>query len=215
MSHITSSKDSSELWENQEKLAKTFSSDICIGVDEVGRGCLAGPVVAAAIAFRNVKNLAIRDSKELSEKKRREIFTKILEYKLFFGVGLVSQHTIDKINILNATKLAMRKAILKCTKEISKILTPKNPLILIDGNFIVNDIGYRQISIVNGDSKIAVIAASSIIAKVVRDEMMRALDKIYPQYLFSKNKGYGTKEHIIAISKFGFSSLHRLTFNVK
>ncbi len=215
MSHITSSKDSSELWENQEKLAKTFSSDICIGVDEVGRGCLAGPVVAVAIAFRNVKNLAIRDSKELSEKKRREIFTKILEYKPFFGVGLVSQHTIDKINILNATKLAMRKAILKCTKEISKILTPKNPLILIDGNFIVNDIGYRQISIVNGDSKVAVIAASSIIAKVVRDEMMRALDKIYPQYLFSKNKGYGTKEHIIAISKFGFSSLHRLTFNVK
>lgn len=216
MFHTIKNKDSKLLWDNQDKLVKTFSPDICIGVDEVGRGSLAGPVLACAMAFpNNIKNLNVCDSKDITEKKRKEIFDEILINNPFLGLGIVPPNIIDKINILNATKLAMKKAILECIKAINIVLFYKDPLVLIDGNFILKDIKYKQIAVIDGDSRVAVIASASIIAKVIRDEIMRVLDEIYPSYLFAKNKGYGTKEHIFAISKFGFSSLHRLTFSIK
>lgn len=202
------------LWKNQEKLVKLFSSDICIGVDEVGRGSLAGPVVAVAVSFRSSKKLEVYDSKKISEKKRLDIFTEILKQKPLLGVGIVSQLVIDKVNILNATKLAMKKALSLCFSVLNEEINPANPLVLIDGNFILEDFACKQIAVENGDSEIAIIAAASIIAKVIRDEIMNVLSDICPKYLLFKNKGYGTKEHLLAISNFGFSHLHRITFRI-
>jgi len=203
-----------KLWRNQEKLIKLFSPDICIGVDEVGRGSLAGPVLAAAIAFRDSKMIEVCDSKEILEERRQEIFFDILRQKPFLGIGVISQAIIDRVNILNATKLAMKKALSLCFTAIDRETNSTNPLVLIDGNFILKDFTCRQLAIKKGDSEIAIIAAASIIAKVIRDEIMGVLHNLYPIYLLAKNKGYGTKEHIFAISNFGLSPLHRLTFKV-
>jgi len=203
------------LWENQEKFIKFFSPDICIGIDEVGRGSLAGPVVAAAVALRNCTKIDVNDSKKISENKRTEIFLEILKQKPFLGIGVVSQFVIDKINILNATKLAMKKALSECIISLNKEFTDSfDPLVLIDGNFILENVPYKQIAIKKGDSNLAIIATASIVAKVIRDEIMNIFDELYPNYLLSKNKGYGTREHILAISNFGFSHLHRLTFKI-
>jgi ribonuclease HII len=204
-----------DIWENQEKLVKLFSPDICIGIDEVGRGSLAGPVIAVAVALRNCTRIDVYDSKKVLKNKRKEIFLEILRQNPFLGIGVVSQFVIDKINILNATKLAMNKALSQCLVAITKEFTKNiNPLVLIDGNFILDDVSCKQIAIKKGDSGIAIIAVASIIAKVVRDEIMNVLDTLYPNYSFSQNKGYGTKEHILAISNYGFSHLHRLTFKI-
>ena len=203
------------LWENQEKLAKVFSPDICIGIDEAGRGSLAGPVVAAAVALRDCKRIDVYDSKKVSGNRRAEIFLEILKQNPFLGMGVVSQAVIDKINILNATKLAMKKALSQCLIAINKeFANYTNPLVLIDGNFILEDFNCKQVAIKKGDSEVAIIATASIVAKVIRDEIMNVLDELYPNYSLSKNKGYGTKEHILAISNYGFSHLHRLTFKV-
>lgn len=204
-----------DIWENQEKLVKLFSPDICIGIDEVGRGSLAGPVIAAAVALRKCTRIDVYDSKKVLKNKRKEIFLEILRQNPFLGIGVISQFVIDKINILNATKLAMNKALSQCLVAINKEFTNyTNPLVLIDGNFILEDFACKQVSIKKGDSEVAIIAAASIIAKVVRDEIMNVLDTLYPNYSFSQNKGYGTKEHILAISNYGFSHLHRLTFKI-
>lgn len=204
-----------DLWENQEKLVKLFSPDICIGIDEVGRGSLAGPVVAAAVALRNCARIDVNDSKKVLKNKRSEIFLEILKQNPFLGIGVVSQFVIDKINILNATKLAMKKALSECIISLNKEFTDSfDPLVLIDGNFILENVPYRQIAIKKGDSGVAIIATASIVAKVVRDEIMDIYDELYPNYSLSQNKGYGTKEHIIAISNYGYSHLHRLTFKI-
>jgi ribonuclease HII len=185
----------------------SFLSDkvkLIAGTDEAGRGPLAGPVVAAAVVFSPdtfIKN--VNDSKQLTEKEREKLFPIIIEKSLSYGVSIISNAKIDKINILQASLLAMKNAVNK--------LQVKPDLILIDGNkAFVHKI--PTVTIVKGDSKSFAIAAASIIAKVTRDKLMKSLCRGYPEYLWSKNKGYPTQEHINAIKLFGATSLHRKSF---
>ena len=180
---------------------------IIAGVDEAGRGPLAGPVVAAAVIFDNETVIeGIDDSKKLSEKKREELFEIIKEKSLSFGIGIVDEKLIDEINILNAALQAMKYA--------AEQLITKPDLIIIDGNkSFKSDIPTK--TIVQGDAKSFSIAAASIIAKVTRDRIRREASESYPEYLWHKNKGYGTKQHIEAIHKFGFTEFHRKSFLTK
>jgi ribonuclease HII len=174
------------------------------GVDEVGRGPLAGPVVAAAVIFDSATIIeGINDSKKLTENKREEL-NKIIQTKaLSFGFGIIEHTEIDEINILQATLKAMKQAI--------DNLEVRPDVILIDGNkSFDSDIVIK--TIVKGDSKSFSIAAASILAKVKRDNMMRKFANNYPQYYWEKNKGYGTKQHVEAIKKYGATPLHRKTF---
>jgi ribonuclease HII len=174
------------------------------GVDEVGRGPLAGPVVAAAVIFDSATIIeGINDSKKLTENKREEL-NKIIQTKaLSFGFGIIEHTEIDEINILQATLKAMKQAI--------DNLEVRPDVILIDGNkSFDSDIVTK--TIVKGDSKSFSIAAASILAKVKRDNMMRKFANNYPQYYWEKNKGYGTKQHVEAIKKYGATPLHRKTF---
>jgi len=172
------------------------------GVDEAGRGPLAGPVVAAAVILKKDEFIeGLNDSKKLSEKKREELYDTITKKAVAYGVGIVDEKCIDKINILNATKLAMHEALKKINPDY----------VLIDA-VKLEDLNVKQDAIIKGDAKSVSIAAASIIAKVTRDRIMSDMDKIYPNYGFIKHKGYGTKEHIDAIKKFGASKIHRNTF---
>ena len=174
------------------------------GVDEAGRGPLAGPVVAAAVIFEKGKYIeGIKDSKKLTEKKREELFEQILTEALAVEVAIIEVKEIEKLNILNAALKAMKTAVEK--------LNPKPEFILIDGNkkFTTN---IPAESIVKGDAKSFVIGAASIVAKVTRDRIMRELDKRFPEYYWAKNKGYGTKQHIEAIKKYGVTEHHRKLF---
>ncbi len=174
------------------------------GIDEVGRGPLAGPVVAAAVVLpKNCCILGIDDSKKLSEKKRKELFVEIKEKALAVGVGVVSNVVIDEINILQATYEAMRIAISKLEIAPTQLL--------VDAVTIPN-VNINQEGIVKGDAKSISIAAASIIAKVTRDEMMEKFAEVYDGYYFEKNKGYGSKEHIDAIKRIGLSPIHRRSF---
>ena len=173
------------------------------GVDEVGRGPLVGPVVCACVILKeDYYNEEINDSKKLSEKKREKLYDTIMQEAISVGIGMSSSKVIDEVNILEATKLAMKEAI-----NNSKI---KPEHVLIDA--VKLDIDIPSTSIIKGDAKSQSIAAASIIAKVTRDRMMDELDKKYPEYLFKKNKGYGTKAHIEAIRKYGIIDEHRKTF---
>lgn len=184
-----------ELYKNGVKLIA--------GVDEVGRGPLVGPVVCACVILpKDYYNDEINDSKKISEKKREKIFDVIMRDAVGVGIGMSSEKVIDEVNILEATKLAMKEAIKNCNVK------PEH--VLIDA--VKLDIDIPSTSIIKGDAKSQSIAAASIIAKVTRDRMMDELDKKYPQYLFSKNKGYGTKAHIEAIRKYGIIDEHRKTF---
>lgn len=175
---------------------------IC-GVDEVGRGCLAGPVVSAAVILNLDENIrGINDSKQLSAKKRNSLYQKISTTALAISVSVVDVETIDKVNIYNATKLAMNDAIVK--------LSIKPDILLIDAMKLHS--GINEISIIKGDSKSISIAAASIIAKVYRDNMMTEYAKEYPEYGFEKHKGYGTAVHLKAIEKHGITDIHRKTF---
>ncbi len=176
---------------------------IC-GIDEVGRGPLAGPVVACAIILpKDEKILYINDSKKLSEKKREELFDIIKSKALDIGIGIVDSKIIDEINILQATYKAMQIAISNLKIK---------PDILLNDAVTIPDIDIKQVPIIHGDCLSASIAAASIVAKVTRDRLMYEYDKIYPEYKFAKNKGYGTKEHSNAIENFGLLDIHRLTF---
>lgn len=188
----------------EDKLYDNLNHVSIAGIDEVGRGPLAGPVLACCVIFpRNTFIPDINDSKKLKETKR-ELLSKIIKEKaLAYGVGMVNNYCIDKINILNATYAAMQLAIKNAKYKIDYIL--------VDAVHIP-DITIKQKSIVKGDSKSISIAAASIIAKVTRDRIMENIDKIYPQYGFRHNKGYGTKEHIEAIKKYGPCPLHRKSF---
>ncbi len=187
-----------ELWKNGMRFIA--------GVDEAGRGPLAGPVVAAAVIFpRHLKLDGIKDSKLLSSKKRYELYEIIKSKALSIGIGIVDNNVIDEINILNATFRAMHKAIDE--------LIPTPEFLLVDGPYFA-EINIPAKKIVDGDSRCYTIAAASIIAKVVRDEIMLQYDKQYPEYKFAKNKGYGTREHIEAIKKFGLTDIHRKSFKV-
>lgn len=176
---------------------------IC-GIDEVGRGPLCGPVVSAAVVLpKDVDILYVNDSKKLSEKKREELYEIIYEKAIAIGVGIVNVDVIDEINILNATYKSMQEAIANLE------ITPQ--VILVDA-VTIPDISIKQEAIIKGDSKSISIAAASIIAKVTRDHMLKTFDKLYPEYLLSKNKGYGTKEHIDALKKYGACPIHRKSF---
>ena len=195
---------SGENLKNFDRSFLTNGINLIAGIDEAGRGPLAGPVVAAAVIFDNETIIeGINDSKKITEKKREELFEIIKEKSLSYAVGIVDEKLIDEINILNAA--------LKAMKIAAEELNPKPDLILIDGNKTF----YSQIptkTIVKGDSKSFAVAAASILAKVTRDRIMREAGENHPEYLWHKNKGYGTKQHIEAIHKFGFTDYHRKSF---
>ena len=178
-------------------------SFIC-GIDEVGRGPLAGPVVAGAVILpKNCDILYLNDSKQLSEKKREELYDVIMEKAVSTGLGFVSPERIDEINILQATYEAMREAIGKLTPE---------PDLLLNDAVTIPGVKIRQIPIIKGDTKSISIAAASIIAKVTRDRLMVKYDEIYPEYGFVSNTGYGAQAHIEALKKYGPTPIHRKSF---
>lgn len=191
------------MWEIEDSLFDQGIGVIC-GVDEAGRGPLAGPVYAAAVILpRDLEIPGLTDSKKLSDKKRRELFPIIKEQAVAFGIGVASEKEIDEINILQATFLAMKRALEK--------LSVRPDLALIDGNR-ETDFGVPAKTVVKGDSLSASIAAASILAKVSRDDYMMELVQKYPQYGFDIHKGYGTKAHYQALREFGPSEVHRMTF---
>lgn len=173
------------------------------GVDEVGRGPLIGSVVAACTVLPKGFVLeGLTDSKKLSEKKRDEYFDIIMDKAIAVGIGIVDEKVIDEINIYEATKVAMKEAIVNTNVKLEHVLIDAMPL----------DIDIPTTSIIKGDSKSISIAAASVIAKVTRDRMMYELDKVYPMYGLASNKGYGTKKHIEAIKEYGITRYHRLSF---
>lgn len=177
------------------------------GCDEAGRGCLAGPVVAAAVILPNgFKSETLNDSKQLSEKKRLSLRKEIEENAIAYSVCFITNQEIDKINILNASFKAMSEAV--------KQLNIRPELLLIDGNRFRTDLEIPYNCIIKGDAKYQSIAAASILAKTYRDEYMETLAKDYPEYNWQKNKGYPTKAHRKAIKQFGITPHHRLTFNL-
>ena len=191
------------MWAIEDECRAQGYTVIC-GVDEAGRGPLAGPVCAAAVILPDHLELpGLNDSKKLSDKKRRELFPLIKEQAIAYGIGLASEQEIDEINILQATFLAMERAIAQ--------LEGKADLALIDGNR-AKDFGLPVKTVVKGDSLSASIAAASILAKVTRDDMMEAYAGEYPGYGFEIHKGYGTKAHYAALTEKGPSPIHRMTF---
>ncbi|MBR1746641.1 MAG: ribonuclease HII [Clostridia bacterium] len=173
------------------------------GMDEVGRGPLAGPVTVACCVMDLSKRIpGVNDSKKLSEKKREKLYPEIIENTISYSVVSIDNEEIDRLNILNATKKAMKKCVVA--------MVPQPHFLLVDA--VDEDFGVQYKSIIHGDALSYSIAAASIIAKVTRDEMMKTYDSIYPEYGFAKHKGYGTKEHIEAIKKYGPCPIHRKTF---
>jgi ribonuclease HII len=190
------------------KLERTYYSDevtLIVGVDEAGRGPLAGPVYAAAVVFPpNFKNAKINDSKKLTAKEREALFPLIKQKALGYGIASVSAEEIDRINIYEATKVAMKEALAQISVPYDLILTDAMPL---------KGLSTPVVPIIKGDAQCLNIAAASILAKVSRDHYMDELDQRYPQYAFKKHKGYGTKEHLEALAKYGpIPGVHRKTF---
>lgn len=193
----------SDLWEIENKWFAQGYSMIC-GVDEAGRGPLAGPVCAAAVILPpNVEIPGLNDSKKLSDKKRRELFPIIQDTALCYGIAFATHEEIDSINILQATYLAMERAIAK--------LDVRPDLALIDGNR-AKDFGLPVQTVIHGDSLSASIAAASVLAKVTRDDLMFEMAGKYPEYGFDIHKGYGTKAHYEALHTHGPCAIHRMTF---
>lgn len=185
------------------------STELIAGVDEVGRGCLFGPVVAAAVilsdeALAKLASAGIKDSKQLTNLGRKRFAEQIRALALDYQIGFVSAREIDKINIFQASLLAMKRAVTKLKVQPS--------LCLIDGKWPLPDLEIPQQSVVKGDEKLLVIAAASILAKVWRDELISRLAKKYPEYGLEANKGYGTARHLQALQKYGPSRWHRLSF---
>jgi ribonuclease HII len=180
-----------------------------VGIDEVGRGPLAGPVVAACVACRDdfeipAELLEVKDSKLLCEKKRECLYEAIMNSFPAVGIGICDNFTIDRINILQASFLAMRESI--------GMLKDEPDYVLVDGHMPIPNLSLRQKAIVKGDARVFLIAAASIVAKVVRDKMMREYHENYPQYNFLKNKGYGTKDHFKCLENYGPCQIHRYSF---
>ena len=184
-----------------------YSNSIEAGCDEAGRGCLAGPVVAAAVILKNDANYPeLNDSKQLTEKKRMQLRELVMNEAVSYGIGVVTAQEIDEINILNASFLAMHRALDQLT------LQPE--LLLIDGNRFNPYKKVKHVCIVGGDAKYQSIAAASILAKTTRDMMMVEYDTSFPVYNWKKNKGYPTPQHKQAIADYGTTPLHRMTFNM-
>lgn len=194
-----------------ERKLKKKGYDLIIGVDEVGRGPLAGPVVAAAVALKNTRfKNRIDDSKKLSAKAREKAFGEITE-KAIFGFGIVNEKIIDRVNILEASRMAMEEG-------VGALIDKLNPRrrrrihIIVDGNVRLN-VAFPYTNIIKGDSKSKSIACASILAKVTRDRIMSLYDLVYPKYGFLRHKGYPTKAHRRALKRFGPSLIHRMSFN--
>ena len=182
--------------------------ELVAGVDEVGRGPLAGPVLAAAVVLPDDFDvLGVDDSKKLSEKRRDALYDEILSRAVGVGIGMADQSVIDDINILQATKAAMRNALADLANNMGR-----SPDYILFDAMVIDDVDIRQESIIKGDSKCLAIAAASIIAKVTRDRMMVEYADIYPGYAFEKNKGYGTREHYAGIAEHGICPIHRKSF---
>ena len=192
-----------DMWEIEERYYQQGMQLVC-GVDEAGRGPLAGPVCAAAVILpAHVSIPGLNDSKKLTDKKRRELFPIIKETAIAYGIAFADEKEIDEINILQATYLAMERAISQLDK--------KPEIALIDGNR-AKDFGVSVETIVHGDSLSASIAAASVLAKVTRDDYMLEMAQQYPQYSFDVHKGYGTKAHYDALREYGPSPIHRMSF---
>ena len=191
--------------ESLKKYEREYAEYECIcGIDEVGRGPLAGPVVAGAVILpKDCRILYINDSKKLSEKKREELYDIIMEQAVAVGIGMVSPVRIDEINILQATYEAMREAIRNLSVQ---------PDLLLNDAVTIPQVSIRQVPIIKGDAKSISIGAASIVAKVTRDRLMVEYDKVMPEYGFASNKGYGAKAHIDALQKYGPTPIHRRTF---
>lgn len=192
------------LKKQENELRKKGFNFIC-GIDEAGRGPLAGPVVVASVIMPADSMIeGVNDSKKVSEKKREKIYDQIIEEAISYGVGIIGQDEIDEINILNATKKGLTMSLQE--------LTQKPDLILVDALTHIDTLGIPYDSIIKGDAKCYSISAASIIAKVTRDRIMREWDKVYPEYGFEKHKGYGTAAHIAAIKEYGLCPIHRKSF---
>ncbi|MCM1552917.1 MAG: ribonuclease HII [Butyrivibrio sp.] len=197
-------KERARIWELGRFEREYADCGLICGIDEVGRGPLAGPVVAGAVILpKDCKILYINDSKQLSEKKREELYDVIMEQAVSCAVGYASPERIDEINILQATYEAMREAIGK--------LVPQ-PDILLNDAVTIPDVAIRQVPIIKGDAKSISIGAASIIAKVTRDRLMVEYDKLFPGYDFAGNKGYGSAAHIAALKEHGTTAIHRRSF---
>lgn len=189
-----------------------YSEFIIAGIDEAGRGPLAGPVVAACVVLDKDKEiLYINDSKKLSEKKREKLYDEIIEKSIAYGVGVVDEKLIDEINILEATHVAMKKAY-EIADAMCKEKIGKNINMLFVDALIIKNIDIKQVDIVHGDALSLSIAVASIIAKVTRDRMMLEYDKKFPEYGFAKHKGYGTKVHMDKLKEIGPCDIHRKSF---
>ncbi len=200
-----------EFSEESRLLNEGFSA--VVGIDEAGRGSLAGPVIAAAVMIKDpsfLKGMKFGDSKSMSEAGREKLFEFFLSLsEIEWGIGTVSSKTVDRINVLEATKMAMKNAISELEKKDVQI-----DALLIDGNFLLGT-GLEEKAVIRGDEKIASCKIASIVAKVFRDRLMRRHSKKYPGYFFDRNKGYGTELHLRALKKMGHCPIHRKTFIVK
>ena len=194
-----------ERLEEMRSYERKYAEYTCIcGIDEAGRGPLAGPVVAGAVILpKDCEILYLNDSKKLSASRREELYDEIMEKAIATGIGMAGPARIDEINILQATYEAMRQAVANLGKE---------PGILLNDAVTIPEMTVPQVPIIKGDAKSVSIAAASILAKVTRDRLMAEYDKILPEYGFAKHKGYGSKEHIEAIRRLGPSPIHRKTF---
>ena len=192
------------LKQQENELRKKGFNKIC-GIDEAGRGPLAGPVVIASVIMPADSMIeGVNDSKKVSEKKREILYDKIIEQAISYGVAIIGQDEIDEINILNATKKGLTISLQE--------LTVRPDLILVDALEHIDTIGIPYESIIKGDAKCYSISCASIIAKVTRDRIMREWDKVYPEYNFAQHKGYGTAKHIEAIKQYGLCPIHRRSF---
>ena len=201
-----------EIMQRYERQLRADGAYYIGGVDEVGRGPLAGPVVTACVVLpENFSLLGVDDSKKLSEKKREELYDAILAEALACGIGMRDNNTIDDINILNATKRAMTEAVENADKVLRGKTGSGIDHLLIDA-LTLKTVEIPQIGLVKGDAKSLSIAAASIVAKVTRDRMMQDYAKEYPYYAFESNKGYGTRAHYDGIAKYGITPIHRKTF---
>ena len=200
----TLEKETARIYQLQQYERDYEKEGLICGIDEVGRGPLAGPVVAGAVILpKNCEILYLNDSKQLSAEKREQLYDVILEHAVAVGIGIVSPQRIDEINILQATYEAMRQAIEK--------LNPQ-PAVLLNDAVRIPQVAIQQVPIIKGDAKSVSIAAASIVAKVTRYRMMEQYEEVFPGYGFARNKGYGSKEHIEALQTMGPTAIHRRSF---
>ncbi len=193
--------------------------DFIIGIDEVGRGPLAGPVVAGAAILKDLNSIdledknwdLVRDSKKLSEKQREKVSDFIMD-NFFVGIGICDHETVDRMNILQASFLAMKKAFTDLKKQIKDLEQNQKTILLLDGNQYIPNLTIEQKCIPQGDKKVKSISAASIVAKIARDDMMIKFAEKYPEYSFEKHKGYGTKIHMESLEKCGPCEIHRKSF---